>query len=82
MASLSIRKIDEKAKTFTIVGKTSTRTFHLTATTRISNNGKKAKLSDFKAGQQVSGSCKHAKDKGKGHYLAVSIKPRPARKKK
>ena len=78
----AIGKIDEKAGTFTIVGKSSTRTFHLADKARITREGKKAKLSDFKAKDQVSGSCKKAADKGEGHYLVMSMKPRPAKKSK
>ncbi|MGY8656258.1 MAG: hypothetical protein ACKVJX_21770 [Verrucomicrobiia bacterium] len=78
----AIGKIDEKANTFTIVGKSSTRTFHLTAQAKITRDGKQAKLADFKAKDQVSGSCKKAPDKGEGHYTVMSMKPRPAKKAK
>lgn len=78
----AIGKIDEKAMTFTIVGKTSTRTFHLSDKTKVTRDDKSAKLSDFKAGDQVSGSCKNAADKGEGHYLVMSMNPRPAAKAK
>ncbi len=76
----AIGKLDAKAMTFTIAGKNSTRTFHLTAQSKITRDKKPARLSDFKAGDQVSGSCKKAEDKGEGHYAVMSMNPRPAKK--
>jgi len=76
-----IGKVDSKAMTFTVVGKSATRTFHVSSTTRVTRDGKPARLTDFKPGEQVSGSCKHAKEKGEGNYLVVSMRPRPAKKK-
>lgn len=78
----AISEIDQKAETFTIVGKSSKRTFWLSDKTKITRDGEKAKLSDFKAGDQVSGSCRKAASKGVGNYTVVSMKPRPAKKAK
>ncbi len=78
----AIGKVDEKAKTFTIVGKSSTRTFHVSGASKISRDGKAATLGEFKSGEQVSGACKYNKDAGEGHYSVVSMRPRPAKKKK
>lgn len=78
----NIGKIDPKGGSFTIAGKTSTRTFHVTKDTKILRDDKPASLNEFKPGERVAGSCKHAKDKGKGHYTVTSMRPRPAKKKK
>ncbi len=78
----NIGAIDSKAMTFTIVGKSSTRTFHVTKASKLLRDDKPADLSAFKPGERVAGSCKHATDKGKGHYTIMSMRPRPAKKKK
>ena len=77
----NIGKIDSKAMTFTIEGKTSKRTFHITKDSKLLRNDKPAGLSEFEPGERVAGSCKHAPDKGKGHYTVMSMRPRPAKKK-
>ncbi|MFL6526907.1 MAG: hypothetical protein ACJ8LI_11335 [Chthoniobacterales bacterium] len=51
-----VGKVDTSAKTFTIEGKTNSRTFKVTDKTTVTNNGAAASAADIKEGANISGS--------------------------
>jgi hypothetical protein len=54
----SVKAIDIKAKTLTLVGKEKDRVFYVTESTRIHDSGTVKKLSDVKVGRKVGGLAK------------------------
>ena len=73
-----VGKVDEAKGTFTIVGKTSTRIFTVSAKTKVTKGGKSASLKDAKSGEDVGGMCKRT---GESSYEALSVRFGPKPKK-
>ena len=73
-----VGKVDEGKGTFTIVGKSSTRIFTVSAKTKVIKGGKSASLKDAKSGEDVGGMCKRT---GENSYEAVSVRFGPKTKK-
>jgi Domain of unknown function (DUF5666) len=62
----TIAAIDKDAKTFTV----GSRTFQVSADTKIERAGNPAKLEDGVVGERVTGSCKKTED---GGWIAMSV---------
>jgi hypothetical protein len=71
-----INEIDQAAKTINI-GKTKTRTIHITDKTKVMKDGKTATLADAKVGDDVGGSYRESTD-GKLEAASLRIGPKPA----
>jgi hypothetical protein len=73
--------VDQTAKTITIEGKEKSRTFHLTAETKIMKDGKAATLADAKVGDEIGGyAIKTADDKLELKSLRIGPKPEGEKK--
>ncbi len=57
-----VSEVDQKAKTFTIAGKTATRVFKVTDRTAITKGASKATMNDIMQNEEVSGSYWKAAD--------------------
>lgn len=53
-----VKKVDEKARTLTLVGKEKDRVFRITDATRIHDSGTAKTLKDVRVGRKVGGSAK------------------------
>lgn len=67
-----IAAVDKQAKTI----KVGERVFQVTATTRITKDGKEAKLDDAKVGEEVGGAYREGDDK-KLNLVSLRIGPKP-----
>jgi hypothetical protein len=73
----TIGAVDATGMTFTLDNKDgSKRTFHVTATTKIQKDGKTATLSEFTAGEKVTGSYKKGSDGNDAVSLYAGEKPK------
>jgi hypothetical protein len=74
-----IVRVDVSAQTITLGGKERDRTFHVTETTRVTKDGRSAKLADVVVGDKVGGLARaNGADRWDVVTLNVGEKPDPA----
>ena len=70
-----VSAVDTVAKTFTITGKTTSRTFNITSTTRFTKAGKPATFEDLTVGEEVGGTAQVIEGKSEVISLRIGVKP-------